>query len=131
MDDPELEAIRAKRLAQLKQQQQSQQQHQRSNGTSGPSQAELAAREEQRALMLSKVMMPEARQRLSRIALVNADKARLVEDNLLGMAQSGQLRERITDEMLVEFLGQIGKREEEAKAKIVFNRRQLDDEDDF
>jgi programmed cell death protein 5 len=45
--------------------------------------------------MLHAVMQPAARERLARIALVKPDKARGVENMILGAAQRGQLGERV------------------------------------
>ena len=43
----------------------------------------------------SQVLLPAARERLARIALVKPDKARSVEDLVLQAAQRGQIVERV------------------------------------
>lgn len=71
MDDPELEAIRQRRIADL------QAQAGRGAGGSGDQAVEEQKRaeaEERRQSMLVSVMQPEARERLSRISLVKPEK---------------------------------------------------------
>ena len=63
-----------------------------------------AAMEEQRAAMLGAVLRPDARERLSRIALVKPERARAIEDSILQNVQRGQIREAITGKALVEML---------------------------
>lgn len=44
---------------------------------------------------------------VSRIALVSADRARQIEAMLLRLAQSGQLRGRVTEQQLIDLLEQV------------------------
>lgn len=44
---------------------------------------------------------------VARIALVSSDRARQVEALLLRMAQTGQLRGRVSEEQLIELLDQV------------------------
>jgi DNA-binding TFAR19-related protein (PDSD5 family) len=46
--------------------------------------------------------------------MVKADKARAVEDMLLRMAQSNQLRSKVTEKQLIDLLGQINQQESNA-----------------
>jgi programmed cell death protein 5 len=46
--------------------------------------------------------------------MVKADKARAVEDMLLRMAQSNQLRSKVTEKQLIDLLGQINQQESSA-----------------
>ncbi|KAK3024032.1 hypothetical protein RJ639_044134 [Escallonia herrerae] len=93
MADPELEAIRQRRMQELM--------AQRGNGNQqNPEQQnaqEEAKREadERRQLMLSQILSSEARERIARIALVKPEKARGVEDVILRAAQMGQIAEKI------------------------------------
>mmetsp|Transcript_18604 Transcript_18604/g.52015 ORF Transcript_18604/g.52015 Transcript_18604/m.52015 type:complete len:127 (+) Transcript_18604:91-471(+) len=126
MDDAELEAIRQRRLAELsggaaggdpqaQQQQEEKRQHQ----------------EEQRQQMLVSVMSNDARERLSRIALVKPDKARGVENMILQMAQRGQLGgARVSEEQLISLLEQINE-QNSSKTKVTIQRRRNVLEDDF
>lgn len=43
--------------------------------------------------------------------MVKADKARAVEDLLIRMAQSNQLRSKITEKQLIDLLGQINQQD--------------------
>ena len=44
---------------------------------------------------------------MARIALVSQDRARQIEAILLRMAQSGQLRGRVTEEQLIDLLDKV------------------------
>lgn len=44
---------------------------------------------------------------VARIALVSSDRARQVESLLMRMAQTGQLRGRVSEEQLIELLDQV------------------------
>jgi len=131
-DDPELQAIRAARLAQL------QQSGAPSGGNSGAS-AEQDAEQQQkenqmRRDLLATVLDTSARERLSRIALVNPTLSGQMESVLLRMAQSGQLRSRVTEEQLIGLLEQAEAAEAKVNTKkiISFQRRKdYDDDDDF
>lgn len=90
MNDPELDALRAKRLAEL--QQQSGQQ--RPMGGSDPNDRNSAEeqrqkQEDMRNTMLSSLLTQEARARLNTISLTKPEKGRMVEDILLQNARRG------------------------------------------
>ncbi|CAG8663514.1 3600_t:CDS:2, partial [Funneliformis caledonium] len=88
MDDSELQAIRQTRLREL------QAQH-TSGGGSKPTEEDSEQKrqkEETRQAMLTQILENQARERLARISMVKADKARAVEDLLIRMVQAGQLR---------------------------------------
>ncbi|KAJ3489935.1 hypothetical protein NLI96_g1790 [Meripilus lineatus] len=131
MEDPELAAIRAARMSQLQQQQ-----GPAPGGNGGEEETKRAAEDQMRRDLLATVLDSAARERLSRIALVSPERSRQIEAILLRMAQSGQLRGRVTEEQLIGLLEQA----EEAQSKgapkkgtIVFQRRKgaFDDDDDF
>ncbi|CAG8613597.1 3347_t:CDS:2 [Cetraspora pellucida] len=91
MDDPELEAIRQARIREL--------QAAAAGGGSKSSEDEgekKRQQEETRQTLLTQILDNEARERLARISIVKAEKARAVEDLLIRMAQSGQLRGKVT-----------------------------------
>ncbi|MBR2254318.1 MAG: DNA-binding protein [Candidatus Methanomethylophilaceae archaeon] len=97
MDDPELMALRQKRMAELQKQaaEQAQQQEQ-------AKQVEM-----QKQSVLRQIMTPEARDRLNNIKLANPQLADSVEMQLIQLAQSGRLRDVIDDAMLKKLLAQI------------------------
>ncbi|KAI0747626.1 DNA-binding TFAR19-related protein [Daedaleopsis nitida] len=128
MEDPELAAIRAARTSQLQKQ---------SGGAQGEDDGgKQAAEEQMRRDLLATILDSAARERLARIALVSPDRARQIEAILLRMAQSGQLRGRVSEEQLIGLLDQIdGAQSKSAPAKgaIIFQhrKRDFDDDDDF
>ncbi|TVU20388.1 hypothetical protein EJB05_36595, partial [Eragrostis curvula] len=101
--DPELEAIRQRRMQELM--------AQRGGGNNaGQQKAQEEAKqeaEERRQMILAQILSSEARERLSRIALVKPDKARGVEDVLLRAAQTGGISEKVSEERLISLLEQI------------------------
>lgn len=86
--------------------------------------------EDSRQEMLAQLLSPDAKERLSRIALVKADKARKLEDMVIMMARQGRLKAQLTDNMLKEMLEQVGGDEGSSKAGITFDRRRYADDDD-
>ncbi|ORX91520.1 DNA-binding TFAR19-related protein [Basidiobolus meristosporus CBS 931.73] len=132
MEDSELEAIRARRLAELRA-------RQGGGGSSmgggsmgmskGDDEGKNEQQEELRRSMLAQILDNQARERIARISIVKADKARAVEDLLIRMAQTGQLRGKVTESHLIELLEQINS-QQKAETKIVYNRRRFDDDSD-
>ncbi|KAK3693791.1 PDCD5-related protein [Podospora appendiculata] len=80
--------------------------------------------------MLNQILQPEAADRLGRIRLVKEQRATEVENRLIALAQSGQLRAKVTEEQLKELLNAVSDNKEEEK--IVVSRRKgwADDDDD-
>ncbi|KAK6154870.1 hypothetical protein DH2020_009118 [Rehmannia glutinosa] len=125
--DPELEAIRQRRMQELM--------AQRGTGSRESPEQQKAQEEakrdaeEQRQLMLTRILTSEARARLARIALVKPDKARGVEDVILRAAQMGQIVEKVSEDRLISLLEQINTQTTK-ETKVTIKRRQsvLDDE---
>ncbi|HJJ34038.1 hypothetical protein SDC9_18363 [bioreactor metagenome] len=97
MGDDELAEIRRQRMMQMQQQQMAEQdQIQRQQQM----QAQIQS-------VLMQVMEPEARERLNTIRLTKPEFASSVEQQIVSLAQSGRLRNKITDEQLRQLLTQI------------------------
>ncbi|KAJ8549375.1 hypothetical protein K7X08_033082 [Anisodus acutangulus] len=128
MADPELEAIRQRRMQELMAQQ-------GMGSQQNPDQQKAqddAKREadERRQLMLTQILTSEARARVARIALVKPDKARGVEDVILRAAQYGQIAEKVSEEKLIELLEQINTQTTK-RTKVTIQRRRNVLEDDY
>jgi len=67
--------------------------------------------------------------RLGRIRLVKESRATEVENRLIMMAQSGQLRQKVTEDQLKELLNAVSDKQEEEKI-VVSRRKGWADEDD-
>lgn len=92
--------------------------------------AEEAARRDAMATILDNA----ARERLSRIGLVSPERSRQIESILVRMAQTGQLRGKVSETQLIELLEQLEDAQSKASAKkttIVYQRRRDFDDDDF
>ncbi|KAJ5162341.1 DNA-binding protein [Penicillium capsulatum] len=132
MADAELEEIRRARLAQLQQQ---------GGPRGGPSQdggqeeSRKQAESDRRAAIMNQILDPAAADRLGRIRLVKESRATDIENRLLMLAQSGQLRQKVTEDQLKELLNAVAEnqRKEEEEHKIVISRRKggWDDDDDL
>ncbi|TLD22299.1 hypothetical protein PspLS_07849 [Pyricularia sp. CBS 133598] len=86
---------------------------------------------EARSSILNQILHPEAMDRLGRIRMVKESRATEVENRLIMLAQSGQLRQKVTEEQLKELLNAVADKKEEEK--IVVSRRKgwADDDDDL
>ncbi|KAL2816895.1 dsDNA-binding protein PDCD5 [Aspergillus granulosus] len=131
MADAELEEIRRARLAQLQQQGGSRGAPSEGNQDEQRKQAEA----ERRGTMLSQILEPEAADRLGRIRLVKESRATDIENRLIMLAQTGQLRQKVTEEQLKQLLNAVAEnqRKDEEEQKIVISRRKggWDDDDDL
>jgi len=99
MDD--IEAIRKKKLRDLQQQAQ--------QGFSQEDFAEEQQKEynDQKKLILRAILMDDARERLGRIKAARPEMAENLENQLIMLAQSGRLKNKINDEQLRELLSKI------------------------
>ncbi|WEW57529.1 hypothetical protein PRK78_002996 [Emydomyces testavorans] len=126
MADSELEEIRRARLAQLQQQR-------AAGGPGGPSPEDQRKQQEAdaRQAILSQILLPEAADRLNRIRMVKESRATDVENRLIMLARTGQLRSKVTEEQLKELLNAVAENKEEEK--IIISRRKggWDDDDDL
>ncbi|HDR46399.1 DNA-binding protein [Methanofollis tationis] len=107
MGDDELSDIRRKRMEQLQRQATEQQAMQ----DDMEQQRKRAESELQLALM--QILEPEARERLNTIKLTKPEFARAIEQQLVQLAHSGRIRQKITDEQLKALLLQIAPQKKE------------------
>ncbi len=99
MDD-DLESIRRKKLQELQEQQlQSQEDLEE--------QVRQQELEEQKKAILRKILTNEARERLGRIKVARPEVAENIENQLIMLAQSGRLKNKINDEQLRELLSKL------------------------
>jgi programmed cell death protein 5 len=100
MGDDELAELRRRRMAQLQQQ----------AGDQQGMQEELERQKQQKTqiqMILMQVLEPDARERLNTIKLTKPEFAGSVEQQLIALAQSGRLKNKITDAQLKELLRQL------------------------
>lgn len=55
---------------------------------------------------------------VARVALVRPEKARAVEDMILGAAQRGQLNAKVDEPKLISLLEQLGEQKKETKITV-------------
>jgi programmed cell death protein 5 len=100
MGDDELADLRRRRLEQLQRQSLDQQ-----------SMEEQLQRQKQAEAQIHHVLLqilePEARERLANIKLTKPEFARAIEQQLVALAQSGRLKQKISDAQLKELLRQL------------------------
>jgi programmed cell death protein 5 len=100
MGDDELAELRKRRLEQLQRQAAEQQMLDQ--------ELELRRRQESQIQhILMQILEPEARERLNNIRLTRPEFAKAIEQQLVMLAQSGRLKQRITDAQLKELLKQL------------------------
>jgi len=98
--DDELAELRRRRMAQLQQQ----------AGDQQGMQEELERQKQLKSqiqMILMQVLEPDARERLNNIKLTKPEFAGAVEQQLITLAQSGRLKNKITDAQLKELLRQL------------------------
>ncbi|MFX0052574.1 MAG: DNA-binding protein [Candidatus Hermodarchaeota archaeon] len=110
-EDPELAALRKKRLAELQSDQLAQQQQEE----------QRRQIENQRQLILKGILSNEARERLARIKLAKPDYAINLENQLISLAQTRRVSEKISDDQLKQLLKKLTQTKRESK--ITFKRR--------
>ncbi len=99
MDD-ELEQLRKKRLQDLQQQQNAEE-------SIEDQQAQEKQFEEQKKMILRSILTNDAKERLANIKLARPKAGEQIENQLIMLAQSGRLRQKITDAQLRELLTKI------------------------
>ncbi len=87
---------------------------------------------EARSSILSQILLPDAADRLGRIRLVKESRATEVENRLIMLAKSGQLRSRVNEDQLKNLLTAEAENErgEGIGEKILVSRRKGSWDDD-
>ncbi len=107
--DDELEMLRKKRLKELEMQQSL------SDEQVEAQEQKLREFEEQKKQILRQILTVEARERLGRIRLAKPEFVGGVEQQLIMLAQTGQLTEPVSDEMLKQLLKKLMNKRKEIK----------------
>ncbi|KAJ9622707.1 hypothetical protein H2203_006358 [Taxawa tesnikishii (nom. ined.)] len=122
MGDSDLEEIRRARMQQLRQQQ---------GGQDGEKARMRNNNTEARAHILGQILEPSAADRLGRIRLVKASRAEDVENRLIMLARSGQLRQKVNEEQLKDILNAVSEQTQEKETVKVQRRKGGWDDDDL
>ncbi|KKA27299.1 hypothetical protein TD95_003141 [Thielaviopsis punctulata] len=125
MDDSELAKIRAARLNELKAKSGA------GAGSKQKSEQQRSVLADARQTMLNQILHPEAADRLGRIRLVNESRAAQIEDRLMTLARTGQLRSKVTEEELKQLLNAVSEAQEQEKIVVTRKGWDLDDDLDF
>ena len=109
MDD-ELEEIKKKKLLELQQQQMLSQEVE-------DEEARKEEFEKQKKMILRAILTTEARERLGRIKVARPEIVEDIENQLIVLAQSGRLKNKINDEQLRELLLKLIPRKRDIKIR--------------
>ncbi|KAK0303382.1 hypothetical protein LTR01_008110 [Friedmanniomyces endolithicus] len=132
MGDSDLDAIRQARRQELQSQQGGGQGGGGGSGGGGGQEDERKTREtEMRASILAQVLEPASADRLGRIRLVKASRAEDVENRLIALARSGQLRGPVSETQLKDILNALSEQQQETEKVTVQRRKGGWDEDDL
>jgi programmed cell death protein 5 len=109
MSDEELEQIRKRKLLSMQNRMSEEQR-----------QAQAAQQlEQQKQALLSKILTPEARQRLNNLKMVRQEFTEQIEMQLIEMAQTGKLPIPLSDAQLKQILLQLQSRKRETKIRRI------------
>ncbi|KAK5198355.1 hypothetical protein LTR92_002600 [Exophiala xenobiotica] len=90
---------------------------------------------EARSSILTQILEPEAADRLGRIRMVKESRATDVENRLIMLARSGQLRAKVTEDQLKDMLASLSEHEKQSGQTMesvkVVRRGGWDDDDDL
>ena len=100
MVDDELAEIRRRKMQELQRNQMDQQAMEEEMARQKQAEAQIH-------MILMQILEPEARERLNTIKLTKPEFAQAVEQQLVMLAQSGRIRDRISDEQLKTILRQL------------------------
>uniref|UniRef100_A0A1B0DC28 Uncharacterized protein n=1 Tax=Phlebotomus papatasi TaxID=29031 RepID=A0A1B0DC28_PHLPP len=127
--DDDLNAIRAQRLAEMQKQYGGSEQKQQ-----GEAQEERRRQEEDmKNSILAQILDQAARARLNTLKLSKPEKAQMVEQMIIRMAQMGQIPGKLDDAQLVQLLESVNRQMPRSTSAVKFDRRRAaldsDDED--
>ncbi|MHA2377772.1 MAG: DNA-binding protein [Candidatus Thorarchaeota archaeon] len=105
LSDEELEAIRQRKLAALREQALEEQVREQ----------QVVEAQAQKEALLRQILTPEARSRLTNIRMVKPQLAEQIELQLIQLASAGRLKSRITDDQLKGLLQQMQEKERDTK----------------
>jgi programmed cell death protein 5 len=105
LSDEELEAIRERKLAALREQALEEQVREQ----------QISEAQAQKEAILRQILTPEARSRLTNIRMVKPQLAEQIELQLIQLASAGRLKARVTDEQLKGLLQQMQEKERDTK----------------
>jgi len=130
MADDELEALRAKRMAQM---QSSGMENPNANANRNDEEERRVQAEQMKNQMLSQILDQQARARLNTLMVAKPEKAQMVENMLINMARMGQLRGKLGEEEFKGLLEQVNEKTQKT-TKVKFDRRRTnlsDDDEDY
>jgi programmed cell death protein 5 len=108
--DEELERLRRKRLQELQQEDQLQ-------ASLNEQETQQKEFDEQKKQILRTILTPAAKERLTNIKLSRPQIADQIENQLIALAQSGRLADKITDAQLRELLTRLIPKKREIKIR--------------
>jgi len=130
MAEDELEALRAKRMAQM---QSSGMENPNANANRNDEEERRVQAEQMKNQMLSQILDQQARARLNTLMVAKPEKAQMVENMLINMARMGQLRGKLGEEEFKGLLEQVNEKTQKT-TKVKFDRRRTnlsDDDEDY
>ncbi|CAO1370842.1 unnamed protein product [Diamesa serratosioi] len=127
MSDPEMDAIRQQRLSQMQNQ----------YGGGDPEQQKKMEENQRQQKdmmnsMLNQLLDQDARARLNTLKIGKPEKAQMVEQMIVRMAQSGQIGGKLDDAQLVQILESLNQQMPRSTSTVKFDRRRaaLDSDSD-
>jgi programmed cell death protein 5 len=108
--DEELEKLRKKKLMEL-------QQSEELKESMEDQEAQQKEFEEKKKMILRSILTPKAKERLGNIKVARAEMAEAIENQLISLAQSGRLKNKINDEQLRMLLSNIIPKKRDIKIK--------------
>lgn len=103
MEDAELSELRRRKMAEM----------QRQGEQQAAMEQQAQAMEAQRQAILRQLLTPEARDRLANVRMAYPDVARSVEEQLIRLAQMGQLNSQIDEPTLKQILRKVSPQKRE------------------